>query len=146
MLLAGEKLIPTWRAGGGGSWLALFALFCLLTCASEIFADTRLRVHETYWFRRADVAFFREKNQLTVAQWSTADRVKIRFRGSKGDQLRKGAVVTRVRKGPSIRVGEGGGAVDQTIGLMPCYLFLLSSDPFVTFVAGNGRWSMWDQH
>ena len=101
MLLAGEKLIPTWRAGGRVLWPALCASFCLLTRASEMFAETRLRVHETYCLRRADVAFFRGNVQLTVAQWSTADRVEVRFRGSKGDQLRKGRlsrVCERVRR------------------------------------------------
>ena len=146
MLLAGEKLIPTWRAGGRVLWSALFASFCLLTRASEIFAKTRLRVHEFYYLRRADVAFFRGNIQLTVAQWSTADLVEVRFRGSKGDQLRKGAVVTRVQKGPSMRVGEGGGAVDRIIEMMSCYLFLPSSPPLVAFGVGNGRWSMWTQH
>ena len=142
MLLAGENLIPTWRAGGRVWWLALCASFCPLTRASEMFAETRLRVHETYCLRRADVAFFRGNIQLTVAQWSTADRVEVWFRGSKGGQLRKGVVVTRVRKGPSMRVGEGGGAVDLMIELMSCYLFLPSSAPLVAFGVGNGRWSM----
>ena len=146
MLLAGEKLIPPWRAGGRVLWVALCASFCLLTCASDMFAETRLRVPETYCLRRAHVAFFRGNIQLTVAQWSTADRVEVRFRGSKGDQLRKGAVVTRVRKGPSMRVGEGGGAVDLMIQLMSCYLFLPSSAPLVAFGIGNGRWSIWTQH
>ncbi len=146
MLLAGEKLIPTWRAGGRVLWPALCASFCLLTRASEMFAETRLRVHETYCLRRADVAFFCGNIQLTVAQWSTADHVKVRFRGPQGDQPRKGAVVTHVRKGPSTRVGEGGGAVDLMIELMSCYLFLPSSAPLVAFIVGNGRWSMWTQH
>ena len=125
---------------------ALSASFCLLTRASEMFAETRLRFHETYCLRRADVAFFRGNIQLTVAQWSTADHVEVRFRRSKGDQLRKGAVVTHARKGPSLRVGEGGGAVDLIIELMSCYLFLPSSAPLVACGVGNGRWSMWTQH
>ena len=146
MLLAGEKLIPTWRAGGRVLWPALYASFCLLTRASEMFAETRLRVHDTYFLRRADVAFFRGKIQLIVAQWSTADHVEVRFRGSMGDQLRKGAVVTHVRKDPSMRVGEGGGAVDLMIELMSCYLFLPSLAPLVACVVDNGIWSMWTQH
>ena len=60
--------------------------------------------HETYCLRRAYVAFFRGYSQLTAAQWLAADRVEVRFRGSKGDQLRKGAVVTRVRVGPPRRM------------------------------------------
>ena len=104
-----------------------------------MFAETWLRVHETYCLRRADAAFLRGNVQLTVAQWSTADRVEVRFHGSKGDYLRKGAVVTRARKGPSMRVREGGGAVDLMIELMSCYLFLPSSAPLVAFGVGNGR-------
>ena len=119
---------------------------CLLTRASEMFAETRSRVHETYCLRRADVAFFRGNIQLTLGQWSTADRVEVRLCGSKGDQLRKGVVVTRLGKGPSIRVGEGGAAVDLLIGLMSCCLLLPCSAPLVAFAVGNGRWSMWTQH
>ena len=139
MLLAGEELIPAYRVGVRVLWLALCASFCLFTPASEMFAETRLRVHETYCLRRTDVAFFRANTQLTVAQWSTADRVEVRLRGSKGDQLRKGAVATRVRKGPSMRVGEGGVVVDLMIEFMSCYLFLPSSAPLVAFGVGNGN-------
>ena len=81
MLLAGEKRIPAWRAGGRVLWLALCASFCLLTRASEMLAETRLRVPETCCLRRADVAFFRGNIQLTIAQWSTADRVEVRLAG-----------------------------------------------------------------
>ena len=41
-------------------------------------------------------------------QWSMADRVEVRFGGSKGDHLRKGAILTRARKGPPNPVGAGG--------------------------------------
>ena len=95
--------------------------------------------------RRADVAFFRGNVQLTASQRSNADRVEVRFRGSKGDQLRKRAVTTNVRCGPALRVGDGGGAVDLMMDLMPCYLFLPSSAPLAAFGAGNGRRSMWTQ-
>ena len=82
---------------------------------------------------------FRGQSQLSAAQWSTADRVEVWFRGSKGDQLRKGAVV---RVGPPRRVGAGGRAVDHTIGLLSCYLFLPPSAPLVAFGIGHGRWSL----
>ena len=39
-----------------------------------------------------------------------ADRVDVRFRGSKGNQLHKRAILTRARKGPPKPVGAGGGA------------------------------------
>ena len=61
-----------------------------------MFAETRSRVHETYCLRRADVALFRGQIKLSDAQWPTADRVEVRFRGSKRDQMSKGAVVLRV--------------------------------------------------
>ena len=68
MLLAGETLIPAWGNGGRVLWLALCASFCFLIRASEMFAATRSRIHETYCLRRADVAFFRGRAQLGVAQ------------------------------------------------------------------------------
>ena len=123
MLLAGETLIPAWRNEGRVLWLALCASFCFLTRASAMFAETRSRIHEKYCLRRADVAFFRGRVQLGVAQWSRADRVEVRFRGFKGDQLRKGAVISRVRAGSPRPVGAGGGAVDLMLELMSCYLF-----------------------
>ena len=103
MLHAGKTLIRAWRNWGRVLWLALCASFCFLTSASELFAESRSRIHETYYLRRADVPFFRVQVQLGVAQWSGADRVELRFRGSKGDQLRKGAVFRafgRFHRGP----------------------------------------------
>ena len=78
-------------------------------------------------------------------QWSMADRVEVRFRGSKGDQWRMGAILTRARKGPPKPVGAGGGAVDLMVELLSCYLFLPPSAPLVAFGCGSGRWSMWTQ-
>ena len=94
-----------------------------------MFAETRSPVHETYCLRRADVAFFRGNVQITASQQSNADHVEDRFRGSKGDQLRKRAVLTRVRCGPALRVGDCGITVYLIIELMSCYLFLPSSAP-----------------
>ena len=59
MLLADEALIPAWRNGGRVLWFVLCASICFLTRASEMFANSRSRVHETYCLHRADVAFFR---------------------------------------------------------------------------------------
>ena len=133
MLLAGETFIPAWRNGGRVLWLALCALVCFLTRASEMFAETRSRIHETYCLWWADVAFFRGRVQLGGAQWSTDDRAENRFRGSKGDQLRKRVFFSRVRARPPRPVGAGGGAVDLMIELMSCYLFLPSSVPLVEY-------------
>ena len=108
-----------------------------------MFAETRSRIHETYCLRRADVAFFRGRAQLGVAQWSRVDRVEVRFRGSKFDQLWKGAVISRVQASPPRPVGAGGGAVDLMPKLVSCYCFLPSPDPLLAYGSGGGRWFMW---
>ena len=64
MLLAGESLIPSWGTRGRVLWLALCASFCFLTRASEMSAESRSRIRETYCLRRADVAFFRRMFSL----------------------------------------------------------------------------------
>ena len=115
MLLGGEHLAQTWGAGGRVLWNALGASFFFLTRAAEIFAETRTRAHEFYCLRRADVEFFRAERPLEWGQWSMADRFEVRFRRSKGDQLRKGAILTRARKGPPKPVGAGGDAVDLMV-------------------------------
>ena len=138
MLLAGETLIPSWRNSGRVLWLALRASFCFLTRASRMFAEKRSRIHETYCLRRADVALFRGRSQLRMAQWSRADRVEVRFRGSEGDQLRKGAVIPRVQAGSPKRVVAGAGVVDLMIEMMSCCCFFSSSAPLVAYDSGGG--------
>ena len=66
------------------------------------------------------MVLFRGRAQLGVAQWSRADRVEVRFRGSKGDQLLKGAVISRVWAGSPRPVRGGGVAVDLMLDLMSC--------------------------
>ena len=127
ILLAGEKMIPAWRNGRCVLWLALCASFCFLSRASEMFTETRSRIHKTYCLWRANVAFFRGRVQLGVAQWSRADRIEVSFSGSKGDHLLEGAVISRVRAGSPRPVGADGGAVDLMLKLTCCYLFLPSS-------------------
>ena len=95
-----------------------------------------------------DVVFFRGATQLLrPAQWVLADPVEVRFRSSKkGDQFRKGAVVTHTRSGASRRVEAGGGAVDLMVELLSFYTFLPSCAPLVAFGVGHGRWAMWTKH
>ena len=91
-------------------------------------------------------------------QWSTADRVVARFRGSEGDQLRKGALFARARKGPPRPVEVVGSVIDLLVGLLSCYMYLPPSAPLVALVvvvAGGlcglrrrprgrcGRWFQW---
>ena len=75
--------------------------------------------------------FLRGNAQLTASLWASADRVEVRFRGSKGDQMRTGTVLTRVREGPPRPLGAGGGAVDLMIELM--------SNVSCEFYRKNGR-------
>ena len=85
------------------------------------------------------MAFIRGRAQLGVAQWSRADHDEVRFYGSKGDQLRKGAVILRVRAGSPRPVSSGGGAVDLMLELMSCYLFRPSSALLVAYGSGGAR-------
>ena len=79
-------------------WLALGASFFFSTRAAEMLAETRTRTHELYCLRPGGVAFFRREGQLEWGQGSTAYRVEVRFQGSKGDRVCKGAILTRDRK------------------------------------------------
>ena len=84
--------------------------------AAEMFAETSTSSHEVYCLRHMNMSHSsEEKNSGKGGQWSTAKGVEVRFRGFKGDQLRKGAILTRVRKGPPRPVGVGGGAADLII-------------------------------
>ena len=91
MLLAGEALIPSWRAGSWVLWLTPCASFIFLTYVSDMFAETRSRFYELYCLRRADVSFFSGGSQLLEALWSTADRVEVLFCGSRGGSVANGS-------------------------------------------------------
>lgn len=74
-------------------WLALGVYFFFVQ-AGEIFADARTRAHEVECWKGADVAFFEGETQLAKLRWSTVDRVEVRVRDSKGDQLRSGTLLS----------------------------------------------------
>ena len=61
--------------------------------------------HKVYRLRRGDVAFFRDNEQLVGSRIHEAKKVQVRFKGSKGDQGRKGAGLVRTRTGRG-REGE----------------------------------------
>ena len=50
--------------------------------------------------------------------WGQADRVEVRFRSSKGDQLRDGTVMTRACADPPLPLRDGGGVVELMIKLL----------------------------
>ena len=55
--------------------------------------------HKVYCLRRGDVAFFKDNEQLVGSRIHEANEVEVRFKGSEGDQGRKGAVLVRTRTG-----------------------------------------------
>ena len=103
--------------------------------APEVFAETRSRTHETYRLRQAHLAFFRGRINLAGLQCSTPQRVVGQFRGPKGDQMRKGAVLSRVRGGMPRLVGAG----DDAVYLMTELMSLLMSPSLNAYDTGNGR-------
>ena len=60
-------------------------------------------------WRRGDVVFFQRSTQLYWTTWGQADRVEVRFRSSKRDQLRDGRVMTRAHAGPPLPLQMGAG-------------------------------------
>ena len=77
--------------------------------------------------------------------WPFADKVELRFRGAKGDQFRKGAVITRVRDEALQGVQDGGGCVAVMVELLSYFAVLPSSAPLVMYGTGDGEWRMWTQ-
>ena len=63
-------------------------------------------MHEVYYMRRGDVAFFEKWVQLGPGGKKAADILKTRFNGGKGDKGRKGAVAVRTKGSGGV---EGGG-------------------------------------
>ena len=80
--------------------------------ASELCAGNRGGYHRVCGMRRGDVAFFRDNEQLGEGKRQETNIVEVRFRGSKGDQGRKGAVLVRTR------TGRGGEDEGEAVGLL----------------------------
>ena len=110
-----------------------------------MFATSPGVVNELQCLRRGDVAFFKGSEQLDWHLWPRADRVEVRFRGSKGDQYRKGAVLTRVRGAIATALHLGGGAVDLMVELMSSQLLLPPSAPLASYSTSGGGWDVWTQ-
>ena len=127
-------------------FLALGASFFFQARVSEMFALSKNAMHVEHGLRRGDVALFKRAVQMSVGLWHLADRVELRFWSSKGDQLRKGKVLTRVRKHAPQVFEAGGGAVDLMIELLSCFRSLPSNAPSVAFGVDGGSWAMWTKH
>ena len=89
------------------------------------------------------MVFDRNNEQLGEGRRQEADKVEVRFRGSKGDQGRKGTVVVRTSK--ACGVGEDGGAVGLLVELISMYCSgeLTGEALLMAYRAAEGRtvWS-----
>ena len=80
-------------------------------------------MHPTPCLTRADVAFYDGNNLLDCLKWRQADRVKVRFRGHKGDQAGGGSIVVRTRdeaSGARSGLRSDGAAVALMVELLSC--------------------------
>ena len=78
-------------------WLALGTSFFILARAGEIFASKEGCYDNKQILHRGDVFFFRGNTQLDWTMRGQTDRVEVRFRGSKWDQLWDGTVMAHAR-------------------------------------------------
>jgi hypothetical protein len=103
MLVAGKQTCEQYQYSqhtrhlGQVTWAGLALTFLLLTRSCELFADNSSKqVHKDFGLFRTDLTFFdSDSNQLSYRDRTKAASVAINFRGSKGDQQRRGATVTR---------------------------------------------------
>lgn len=107
MITEMQREAAGWGQGGRVLWIGLALSNLLMLRASELFAGAGGKVNEEYILRRGDVAFFRGTEQVMGARRREADKVEARFRASKGDQQRKGAILVRVRWGKGAQRDEG---------------------------------------
>ena len=144
VLRQGSGLAALWGRGGRVLYLGLCAAFFFLARGGEMFGGSPSDPSD-HILRRGDVAFFRGDEQLPFERAREADRVEVRFRSAKGDQLGLGKVMTRVRTGPPRRVEAGGGAVDVMIELLSLFPSLPSHAPLVSFCSESSAWSVWSK-
>ena len=78
-------------------WIGLALTYLLLLRASELFAEDDGSVHAVYCLSGGDVAFYAGERQVEGGSSTGIDKVEVRFRGSKGDQGRRGAVLVRTK-------------------------------------------------
>ena len=97
MLFKGEQRITSGRPGGRVLWLSLAIRFLIIARSDEVWAKDEGGVYSTRCLTRADIAFDSGDSQLSYLHWRQADRVEVRFRGRKGDQVREGSLVVRTR-------------------------------------------------
>ena len=109
MLTEVQEIIPSRGVGGRVVWIGLALSHFLMLRASELFTAEKGEFPTIYCLRRGHVVFSRNNEQLGKSRTQEAGKVEVRFRGPKGDQGRRGAVLVRTTIGWG--VGEGGRAV-----------------------------------
>lgn len=109
-IMAGRAAAYARGAIAAAAWRGVFLSFCMLLRASEIWAYDGGKFHRDFCLRTGDVIFWRDGLPLPPHLRLGADEVRVRFRGSKSDQRRRGAVIVLkppigVRGQPSDPIG-----------------------------------------
>ena len=87
MLTGMQGRVQAWGVGGRVLRIGLALPYLLMLRASELHAEGKGVLHRVYCLRRGDVAFFRHNEQLVGSRIHEANKLEVRFRGSKGDQV-----------------------------------------------------------
>ena len=104
MITKMQESSQAWGVGGRVLWIGLTLSYFFKLRASELFVKEIVVFHKVYCLRRRDVSFVRDNEQLVRRKIHESNKVEVRFKRSKGDQRRNGAVLVRTRTG---RRGEG---------------------------------------
>ena len=80
---AGQRSGMGSRREGVMDWFGANVFFMLR--ASDLFANGKGMFHKVYCLRRGDVAFFKGNEQLVASRIHEANKVEVRFKGSKRD-------------------------------------------------------------
>lgn len=125
-------------------WTGLAWRYLLMLRSEELFDRGSGKVNDAHCLQRRDVAIFKGNEQLEGRNREKQKRCGIRFRGSKGDQDRNGAILVRVRGGRGTERDEG--AVALRADLLDKYqgCGLSGEAPLMTYRRG-GKWKVWNR-
>ena len=88
------------------------------------------------------------ERQLQWPFWSLANRVEVRFRASKGDQLPRGAIITRTKE-DIVRKGDRASSLPEAVDVVgessSCFRTLPSEAPLMTYFSSSGVPVIWTQ-
>ena len=132
-----EEGAKEWGVSGRVTWIGLALTYLLLLRASELFTEDDGRVHAVYGLSGGDVAFYEGERQVEEGSSPEVDTVEVWFRGSKGGQDRRGAVLVRTRGDR----GTGG----ETVELMQELYRIHDGRSDLPLMANgsHGGWKVW---